>query len=103
LKRLADFAEEKNIDKIAVDYFGGGDPRYYMGNKTEYWWSAKGNPKDQNIGWLAVSINTLQNAFGALAPGQQRNPQDEYRWLKDIKNPYQPDYKAGTSIFIYKL
>ena len=45
-----------------------------------------------------------------LAPGQQRNPEDEYRWLIQLRpqssglgNVPQPDYRAGTSIFIYKL
>mgnify|MGYP001607591414 CR=1 FL=1 len=114
LKRLTAFVDEKDINKIAVDYFGGGSAKYYLNDKVEYWQSSKGNPKKQGIDWLAVSINTLQSAFGKLAPGQNRNPEDEYNWLKEInpvrngisngvKNPYQPDYRAGTSIFIYKL
>ncbi len=103
LKRLTKWVKEKNINKIAVDYFGGGNPKYYLGNKVEYWQSSKGNPKEEGIEWLAVSINTLQGAFGKLHPGQTRDSEDEYRWLKEIKNPYQPDYKAGKSIFIYKL
>ncbi len=95
LKRLKDWAD-KNLSasgRIAVDYFGGGDPKYYMPNKVEYWQSSNGNPEDNGIDWLAISINTLQSALG----------QNEYQWLKNIKNPYQPDYKAGTSIFIYHL
>ncbi len=103
LKRLKNFVDEKNIDKIGVDYFGGGNLKYYLGDKVEPWWSARGNPKNSGIQWLAVSINSLQGALAELAPGQKRNPQDEYSWLKQIKNPYQPDFKAGTSIFIYKL
>jgi len=103
LKRLAVFANEKNINKIAIDYFGGGNAKYYLDDKVEYWQSSKGNPKNYGINWLAVSINNLQSALGKLVPGQNRNPQDEYNWLKEIKNPYQPDYKAGTSIFIYHL
>lgn len=103
LKRLTNFVNENHIDKIGVDYFGGGSPKYYLGNKFVPWQSSKGNPKDQDIDWLAVSINTLQGALGQLAPGQTRNPQDEYNWLSQIKNPYQPDYRVGTSIFVYKL
>ncbi len=109
LKRLKKFIEtrdaehEEKINKIAVDYFGGGNPRYYLGEKSEQWQSAKGNPKDYGIEWLVISINNLQGALGNLHPGQRRNPEDEYQWLKEIKNPYQPDYKAGTSMFIYKL
>lgn len=107
LKRLKNFVENppagEKINKIAIDYFGGGNSKYYLTNQAESWQSSKGNPKDYGIEWLAISINNLQSALGELHPGQQRNPEDEYQWLKEIKNPYEPDYKAGTSIFIYKL
>ena len=107
LKRLKKFVENpptgENIEKIAVDYFGGGNPKYYMGNKVEYWWSARGNPQYEGINWLAVSTNALQGALARLNPNQPRKSEDEYSWLKKIKDPYKPDYKAGTSIFIYKL
>lgn len=107
LKRLKNFVENppagEKIDKIAVDYFGGGNPKYYMGNKVEYWWPARGNPQYEGINWLAVSTNALQGALAKLNPNQPRKPEDEYSWLKKIKDPYKPDYKAGTSIFIYKL
>ncbi|MBI5079418.1 glycosyltransferase family 39 protein [Candidatus Wolfebacteria bacterium] len=102
LKRLKDWTD-KNLPagrQVAVEYFGGGSPKYYLGEKFEQWQSAKGNPKDYGIEWLAISINNLQSALGKLHPGQQRNPKDEYQWLK---NPYEPYARAGTSIFIYKL
>ena len=101
LKRLTKFVEDNKIDKIAVDYFGGGNPKYYMGDDTvEYWQSSKGNPKDQGIKWLALSVNSLQQAKGKTHEGFFRKPEDEYSWLND---PYKPYAKAGTSIFIYKL
>lgn len=102
---IAKWEKENNakIDKIAVEYFGGGSPTYYLDGKFKPWQSSKGNPADAGIHWLAVSINNLQGALGKLAPGQQRKPEDEYQWLQKIKDPYQPDYKAGTSIFIYKI
>jgi len=103
LKRLTQWVKENGVDKISVDYFGGGNPKYYLDGKVEYWQSSKGNPKEEEIEWLAVSINNLQGALGKLHPGQNRNPEDEYRWLQKIKNPYQPDFRAGKSIFIYKL
>jgi 4-amino-4-deoxy-L-arabinose transferase-like glycosyltransferase len=107
LKRLKKFVEKppvgENIDRIAVDYFGGGNPKYYLGAKTQYWRSSYDNPIYENIKWLAVSVNTLQGALGTLHAGQTRNPEDEYQWLPKIKNPYKPDFRAGTSIFIYKL
>ncbi len=111
LLRLKEFVNKHpEIDKIAVDYFGGGNPKYYLSNKAENWWSNRGSPADQNIHWLAVSVNTLQGAIQKLHPGQQRNPEDEYRWLVQLRPPKpglgnvpEPDYRAGTSIFIYKL
>ncbi len=107
LKRFKDFVENppagEKINKIAIDYFGGGNPKYYLGNKAEYWWSAKGNPKEEGINYLALSIHTIQIASGKTHPGLIRNPEDEYLWLKNIRDIYKPDFKAGTSIFIYKL
>ncbi|MCX7589719.1 MAG: glycosyltransferase family 39 protein [Patescibacteria group bacterium] len=110
LLRLKKFVNENKIDKIAVDYFGGGNPKYYLGDKVEYWWSSRGNPLDIGIKWLAVSVNTLQGAIAKTHPKHQRNINDEYRWLQEIRNfKYQnkevpkPDFRIGTSIFVYKL
>ncbi len=87
-------------EKIAVDYFGGGDPAYYLGGRFVPWWSSKGSPKDEGISWIAVSANTFQGARGIPVSYFSRNPVDEYIWLDDV---YSPSAKAGTSIFIYKL
>lgn len=95
LKRLRDYVAEQNIDKIAIDYFGGGSPRYYLGDKFEPWNSSKGPWH----GWLAVSATFRQGAFGIPAPGFNRRPEEGYDWLK----PYKPVARAGNSIFIYKL
>ncbi|KKQ23309.1 MAG: Glycosyl transferase family 39 [Candidatus Wolfebacteria bacterium GW2011_GWC1_37_10] len=103
LKYLENFVNENKIQRIAVDYFGGGSARYYFGQKAEYWGSSRGNPSDYGINWIAISVNSLQGATGKLHEGQLRDPKDEYRWLQKIKNIHNPDAKAGTSIFIYKL
>jgi 4-amino-4-deoxy-L-arabinose transferase-like glycosyltransferase len=95
LKLLRDFVKENRIQKIAVDYFGAGSPRYYLGEKFEPWWSAKGPPH----GWFAISATFRQGAFGTPAPGFIRKPEDSYEWLK----PHEPVGRAGTSIFIYRL
>jgi hypothetical protein len=101
LKRLTKFVNENGIDKIAVDYFGGGNPKYYMGDdRVEYWWSSKGNPADSGIEWFALSVNTLEQAKARPAKGFVQKDEDKYDWLPD---PYEPYAKAGTSIFIYKL
>lgn len=95
LKRLAQFVEANNIEKIGVDYFGGGSPKYYLGNKFEGWYSAKGPYK----GYYAVSATLLQNSIGTPAPGFNIKPEDTYSWLKDK----QPIATIGYSIFVYKL
>lgn len=95
LKRLAEYVEENNIKKISVDYFGGGNPRYYLGNTFEPWWSARGPA----FGWFAVSATSRQGAFGTPVKGWVTSPEDSYEWLK----PYEPVARAGQSIFIYKL
>jgi len=100
LKRLATFVEENNIEKIGVDYFGAGNPKYYIGEAEENWWSAKGTPLESDIEWLAVSVNTIQGSTAPAIPALERKPEDEYRWLE---NPTEPYARAGTSIFIYKL
>jgi len=102
MKRLKTFVDENNIDKIAIDYFGSSQaPKYYLGDKAEYWWSAKGDPRESGIKWLAVSVNTIQGSTQPWADeNDPRKDEERYLW---IKNPYQPYAKAGTSIFIYKF
>lgn len=100
LKRLETYVEENNIDRIAVHYFGAGNPQYSMPGVAENWYSAKGNPLESNIEWLAVSVNQLQGAVNPNTGTFYRAPEDEYQWLK---NPHDPYAVAGTSIFIYKL
>ncbi|MDP2598842.1 MAG: glycosyltransferase family 39 protein [Candidatus Liptonbacteria bacterium] len=111
------------IDKIAVDYFGGGNAHYYLGDKEIDWWSAKGNPSTsfprsdsgqagqaQPIHWLAVSINSLEGQTQPLVGDLTRNQVDEYRWLTELRPPLPgmgnvpaPDYRVGTTLFVYKL
>ena len=95
LKRLAKFVEENNINKIKLDYFGGGSPTYYLQEKFEHWQSAKGQPETNS--WLAVSLTFLQNSQGKPVPGFHIDPKDTYNWLKDKK----PTTRIGYSIFVY--
>ncbi len=95
LIRLKQYVERHNIQKINLDYFGGGSPAYYLGDTFEPWWSAKGPAH----GWLAVSASTLQGAYGTPTNGWTRKPEDSYEWLR----PYPPVGRVGQSIFLYKL
>mgnify|MGYP001613913074 CR=1 FL=1 len=42
LKRLVQYMDANHINKISLDYFGGADPRYYLGDRFEAWQSSKG-------------------------------------------------------------
>ncbi len=87
-------------EKIAVDYFGGGDAVSYLGSRVVPWTAAQGNPANQGIHWFVGSIQDIELArLSAIAPhayGADKN----YQWLNHIDTPYA---KAGTSIFIYRL
>jgi len=111
LKRLNKWlAERPEIEKIKLDYFGGGEPRYYLCTRRldengqliksaagyncensvyEKWEVTRGPTK----GWIAVSVTFLQNAkWYAQLLGQQ-----DYDWLRDRE----PFAKIGNSIFVY--
>jgi len=110
LKRLEEFVEKNNIKKIAVDYFGGDSLTYRLGEKFAPWWSARNDPREEGIEWLAVSVNTLNQATAKPHQGFERKQEDEYLWLKSARSlplllsePPKPDFIAGTSIFIYHL
>lgn len=94
-KRLQQFVEANHIDKISISYFGAADPKYYLGDKVEYWWAQRGPAH----GWFAISSTLRQGSFGTTAPGFVRSPEDGLDWLK----PYTPVARAGYSLFIYKL
>lgn len=101
LKRLAVWAKTNLSpeEKIAVDYYGGGDPRYYLGQQFEPWLSAKGTPATDDIRWIAISATRLQMAKTKIAGHYQRKPEDEYEWLVNSVPPYA---KIG-GIFVYQL
>jgi len=113
LLRLREFADaHPEVDRLAVDYFGGGAPEsaFSRSIKAEPWSSARGNPADAGIHWLAISASVLQTAVQPTTGDLARPPQDEYRWLTSTRRrdagfgavPH-PDYRAGASIFIYHL
>ena len=98
LKRLKNWVDEKEIDKIYVDYFGGGNSQYYLKEKYVPWGGQR-NPEEFPKGnYLAVSATLLQGGRGELAPGFNQ-PTGYYRWL----NKYTPITKIGYSIFVYRI
>jgi len=111
--RLLQFMENPpdggKIEKIHLDYFGGEDPVYWLGEKY-----IRLNPKEvaQDLskgltlneagggikGWLAVSVNQLQG--GTATPARNfGQPTGYYQWLEQ----YRIKDKAGYSIFIYYI
>jgi len=98
LKRLKTWVDENNIDKIYVEYFGGGDAKYYLKEKFAPW---RGNlsPEDFPKGnYLAVSATFLQGGRGIPVAGFNQS-WGYYLWL----NNYKPIVKIGYSIFIYYI
>jgi len=98
LKRLKNWVDEKGIDKIYVDYFGGGDAEYYLKEKYTPWWGTKDPQELPQGSYLAISATFLQGGRGEPAPGFDQ-PAGYYRWL----NKYTPVTKIGYSIFVYYI
>lgn len=94
LKELRDFVIRNDIEKIKVDYFGGGDVKYYLGERFLPLSSGHGPQK----GWLAISATFLQGERGEPVPGFDQ-PCCRYRWLDE----YEPFAKIGYSIFVYNI
>jgi len=98
LKRLKKWVDEKGIDKIYVDYFGGADVKYYLSEKFESWHGTR-DPKEFPKGnYLAVSATFLQGGCGEPVSGFDQ-PYGCYRWL----DKYKPVTKIGDSIFVYYI
>jgi hypothetical protein len=91
LKRLEKFVSDNKIQKIRVDYFGGGDVAHYLGDKAIPWHSALG----QEPGWYAISATFLQNSlYYKITEGTP-----DYEWLRERT----PTTNIGGSILIYKV
>jgi hypothetical protein len=96
LKRLKYFLDKNPaINKIRVDYFGGGDIYHYIGqDKAILWWDSK---RPIESGWYAISTNFLQGSLYETG----KNPQNSYQWLWKINK--KPTYQVGTSLLIYNI
>ncbi|MCK4453814.1 glycosyltransferase family 39 protein [Candidatus Parcubacteria bacterium] len=98
LKRLKKWTDDNNIDKLYLDYFGGGNPEYYLKEKYLPWPSKQSPDKLPKSSYLAVSVNSLQGGRAEPVKGFDQ-PSNHYRWL----DKYQPITKIGYSIFIYYI
>jgi hypothetical protein len=97
LKRLKKYTEENRIDRMYIDYFGGGNTAYYFGERGIPWQSAKGAPPAG--AWFAISSSFRQTWSGTPVRGFMRNREDAYEWLRG----HTPVAQVGYSIFVYKL
>ena len=94
LKRLKIYIDEHpEIDKIRVDYFGGADIKYYIGDKYVMWYDSM---RPVELGWYAISTNFLQ---GSIYDIKNKTPQNSYMWTQQ----YKPVTMIGNSILIYHI
>jgi len=98
LKRLTQWVNENNIQKIYVDYFGGGSVKYYLKEKYLPWWGDRNPSEMTESKFLAVSATFLQGGRGLPVPGFDQKT-GYYRWLDN----YKPVKVIGYSIFVYKI
>lgn len=98
LKRLKKWLEENKINKVYLDYFGGGNPEYYLKEKYAPWWGKRDFSEIPKGSYLAVSVNQLQG--GRAIPGKNfKDDSSYYFWLDRQKLIA----KIGYSIFIYRI
>jgi hypothetical protein len=92
LNRLKTFLNQNpQISKINVDYFGGGNPEFYLGEKYVSWWDSK---RPVEAGWYAISVNSLQVS---IYDKVNKTSETNYSWT----NNYKPVTMIGNSIMIY--
>lgn len=92
LRRMAEWVNANpEISKIKVDYFGGGVPSYYLGDKYQEWHSQNG----PTTGWIAVSANYFSESIYR----KDSTFATSYYYL-ELKNP---EKIFGHSIFVYYI
>ena len=98
LKRLAKWVKENNVEKIYLDYFGGGNAEYYLKTKYAPWWGTRDEKEFPKGNYLAISATFLQGGRGIPTPWFNQ-PYGYYYWL----DKYTPVAKIGYSIFVYYI
>jgi 4-amino-4-deoxy-L-arabinose transferase-like glycosyltransferase len=96
LRRLADYADANGITDLEIDYFGGGDPLYYLPDARR--WSPEMG--DRPHGWFALSYVNRQRGFSDMDTGEKPQLPSAYgNWIED----FQPVARIGESILLYYL
>ena len=98
LKRLTKWMEKNNIDKIYVDYFGGGNPEYLLKEKYAPWQSKRDPKEFPKDNYLAVSVTHLVGGKAQSDTGLNQVT-DYYMWL----DQHELVKKIGYSIFVYYI
>ena len=91
--KYADIIRYPEIDQIHTAYFGGADPKYFLGDKYLEWYADWG----KRSGWHAISATFWQESL------YQANPDGKttYQWIVD--GGYPMAWRAGDSIFVYYI
>lgn len=98
LKRLRDWGRAHPNETLYLDYFGGGDPSYYLGSQYKGWYSSFGSPPSGSV--FAISANALRGNQATPVRGfPPQKIEDTYSWLKG-REPFD---RAGVSIFLYRI
>lgn len=93
LKRLSNYVNDNpEIDKLKIDYFGGGVPSYYMPPEKLIDWHSDQGPA---TGWFAISSTFFQfsKMYGVM------EGKWDYSWLESFK----PVKNFGGSIMLYHI
>ncbi|MCK5044298.1 glycosyltransferase family 39 protein [Candidatus Parcubacteria bacterium] len=93
LRRLVQWTDDKEINQIHLDYFGGSDAKYYLKDKYNPWWASRNPEELPPNSYLAVSATLLQGGHGSTPKNSG------YLWL----DQYEPVTKIGYSIFVYYI
>jgi hypothetical protein len=94
LNRLKIYLDQNpQIDKIRMDYFGGGKPDLILGDKYVQWWDSM---RPIEAGWYAISANSLQVS---IYDKENKTSETNYAWTQR----YTPVAMIGNSILIFHV
>lgn len=98
LKRLKYWMNENNVNKIYIDYFGGGDLDYYLNGKYETWYRDNTKQDLPPNSYLVISMSQLKGGQGLARKGYT-GPEGYYSWLEK----YEPIVVIGHSIAVFYI